>query len=55
MAAENPAHNEYSYALALQLEDYRAGAWHALRAIRRGGKTDLWMMRLRGCLERRHG
>jgi len=55
MAAENPSHNEFYYALALQQGDYRAAAWQAIRAIRRAGRTDLWTMRLRGCLARRHG
>ena len=55
MSAENLDHNEGIYALALQLGDYRAAAHQAIRAIRRAGKTDLWTMRLRGCLERRHG
>jgi len=53
MAAENLDHNEGMYAIAIQLEDYRAAAWQALRAIRRAGKTELWTMRLRGSLERR--
>jgi len=55
MAPENLDHNEGIYALAIQFGDYRAACWQALRAIRRAGRTDLWTLRLRGCLERRHG
>jgi len=55
MAAECLEHNEGIYALALERGDYRAAAWQAIRAIRRAGRTDLWTLRLRGCLARRHG
>jgi hypothetical protein len=53
MAAESLEHNEGVYALAIQLGDYRAACWIAIRAIHRIGKTNLWMLRLRGCLKRR--
>jgi hypothetical protein len=53
MAAECLEHNEGVYALAIELEDYRAACWIAIRAIHRIGKTELWLLRLRGSLARR--
>jgi hypothetical protein len=52
---ENLHHNDGVYALALQFSDYRAAARWAIRALRRGTvERELWAMRLRGSLARRH-
>ncbi|HEV8420809.1 MAG TPA: hypothetical protein VGR13_05590 [Actinomycetota bacterium] len=52
---ENLNHVDGCYALAIQLEDYRAAAWQAIRALRRGTvESELWTMRLRQSLARRH-
>jgi hypothetical protein len=52
---ENLNHVDGCYALALQFGDYRAAAWQAIRALRRGTvERELWTMRLRGGLARRH-
>jgi hypothetical protein len=53
VAVENLSHLEAHYALALEHEDYRSACWIAIRAIHRIGKTELWLLRLRGCLKRR--
>lgn len=52
---ENINHVDGVYALALQLGDYRAAAWQAIRALRRGTvERELWTMRLQQSLARRH-
>jgi hypothetical protein len=52
---ENLNHIDGCYALALQFGDYRAAAWQAIRALRRGTvERELWTMRLRQSLARRH-
>jgi hypothetical protein len=52
---ENLNHVDGVYALALQFGDYRAAAWQAIRALRRGTvERELWTMRLRQSLARRH-
>jgi hypothetical protein len=52
---ENLNHVDGCYALALQFGDYRAAAWQAIRALRRGTvERELWTMRLRGSLARRY-
>ena len=52
---ENLNHVDGCYALALQFGDYRAAAWQAIRALRRGTvERELWTMRLRESLARRH-
>lgn len=51
---ENVMHNDGAYALALQFGDYRRAARHAIHALRHSTERELWLLRLRGCLSRRH-
>lgn len=51
---ENVMHNDGAYALALQFGDYRRAARHAIHALRHARERELWLLRLRGCLSRRH-
>jgi len=55
MPAEHLHQNEGVYALALQFGDYRGACRQAIRAIRRAGHTDIWVLRLRGSFARRNG
>jgi len=50
-------HLEPVYALAVERQDYRRGAWLAIRAIRTrptNVEKELWTFRLRECLKRRN-
>ena len=55
MTVENLDHNDGIYSLALQFGDYRAACRQAIRAIRRAGRTEIWMLRLQGSFRRRNG